>query len=45
MFILHQRQELKGIAEQKGIRGLYETDIWEWFQEMDEGMQSQRESN
>jgi superfamily II DNA helicase RecQ len=45
MFILHQRQKLQAVAEIEGFQGSYETDIWEWFQEMDEGLRSSRESN
>jgi superfamily II DNA helicase RecQ len=45
MFILHQEQKLEAVAALAGFQGLYETDIWEWFQQMDEGVRSRRESN
>jgi superfamily II DNA helicase RecQ len=45
MFILHQQKKLQAVAELEGFQGSYETDIWEWFQQMDEGLRSRRESN
>jgi hypothetical protein len=45
MFILHQQKKLQAVAEIEGFQGSYETDVWEWFQEMDEGVRSSRESN
>jgi hypothetical protein len=40
MFILYRQQKLQAVAELEGFRGSYETDIWEWFQQMDEGVRS-----
>jgi hypothetical protein len=45
MFDLHQHENLQAVAKHEGFQGSYETEIWEWFQEMDEGLRSRRESN
>jgi superfamily II DNA helicase RecQ len=45
MFILDRSSRLQTAAEIEGFQGNYEADIWEWMREMDEGVQSEVESN
>ena len=45
IFILYQSGNLRGIVEGEGFRGSYESDIWDWMGEMDEGVRWDYESN